>query len=397
MNRNRKIGIGVFTAALISTALIFQNCSSDLRTPAKAYEDYALPERISAVLTSEPQLAAAPYADWTQATLELTTYGSYSPASYVSDKVFVGGWMSSADPIDYLSALDRGANPQNILGPDKIFLADKKDTPEATLASVRRVLALPGYHINDPTFIKPQSTDGVDRSTWIYMYFTMLDNRLAENCRRSKKPLIQCSELFEGHDIGMASSTDEGETWTYRGKVVPATGAGDGRGAWMPSVLQVGNEIHLYYETGSQTFTTPNLYRLRLNANGLTPLGAHEAISISGFQAGQLYANVDVKMAVIGGNTRFFMVANSGNQKQIVGLYSANGLAFTPLTKPLYTSTDATALVSPYLNNFGENSLSGVGGSGGGSAGVFIHLSVMAARGPTTWELRQQTVFLPAF
>jgi hypothetical protein len=335
-----------------------------------------------------------PSADWRQSSLLLTTYGAYSPHLFNSEDLIFGGWVSSADPIGYLSALNAGANPQDIWGPDKIFKSTIKESVNATTQTVKLAFALKGYHVNDPTVVAPQSTDGIDRSRWLYMYYTMLDNRLAENCRKSGRDLMNCPELFMGHDIGMASSVDGGNTWTHRAIVVQASKSGDGKGAWMPTVIKVGNELHLYYSSGSQEFSTPNLFRQRLNANGLSKIGGPQRVSISNFVRNQLYANTDVQSAVISGKRYYLMVANSGDQKRIHAFLSADGLNFRELNESPFLSTEGSnsVLLTPQIVIWGHNELSGTLSGGGGSAKMaFVHLTFGRYSASSSWEIRKKT------
>lgn len=376
--------------------VLLAGCGAHLRSVA---ELAASPSRVvmaDAARVSSSAATKAPAARWQDARIELATYGAYSPASRTGERLWLGGWASASDPETYLRQMRAGVNPGSVWGPDKIYVTTLSGSLDRTAAAVRLALALPGYHVNDPTLVAPPSTDGVDRSKWLLMYFTMLDNHLAEACRRSGKELVDCRDLFEGHDIGMASSVDGGLSWTYRGIVVKAAASGDGRGAWMPSAIVEGNEIHLYYNTGTQDYRTSTLYRQRLNANGVTGIGRPQLVRFADFKLGDLYVNVDVKARTTGTGRRvYLMVANSADQKRIHGFLSADGVNFTELAESPLLSAQGTdsVLLTPDIYEWGENGLSAptvAGGHGaGGDAPGFVFLNFSRKGASSAFEFRR--------
>ncbi|MAV91664.1 MAG: hypothetical protein CL676_09585 [Bdellovibrionaceae bacterium] len=296
-----------------------------------------------------------------QGTLLISTFGAYSPDTFTTGKFAFGGWMSESDSNDYLQALENGANPSSIFGPDKIFITDVGATPDATLRNVKRALAVRGFHINDPVIIKPPSDLSVDRSSWLYMYFTMLDNNLAENCRQRNATLLECPELFTGHDVGLASSVDGGVTWEYRGKVIVANQSGDANGAWMPSARVVGDQIYLYYSTGRQTFDDENIYLQILAPDGVTPVGDAQNVNINTFKTGDLYANIDVHEIKEDNRNAFLMTANSGNQKKLHLFFSEDGIEFKELPESPIVASDIADqyVITPSIRSWGIEQLNG--------------------------------------
>lgn len=292
-----------------------------------------------------------------QGELHLGTYGTYSPETLRtsnSTKIFHGGWASSYDTSEYFRLLNRGASPTRIFGPDKIYVSKLLGEVNANTISTKLALAVRGYHVNDPTVIKPPSTPDIDRSKWLYMYFTMLDNRIPELCRSEQRELLDCPEVFTGHDIGFASSTDQGESWTFHGIVVKAANSADGEGAWMPSAQVIDNQIYLYYSTGRQTFDSPNIYLQKIHANGHSIISSPDEISIEGFQVNQLYANISVKYLERDDQSRFLMVANSGDQTAIHSFNSTDGINFRRLSKaPLMKATqEGETLITPFIETY---------------------------------------------
>ncbi|MCO5142548.1 MAG: glycoside hydrolase [Oligoflexia bacterium] len=323
----------------------------------------------------------------------LNSYGLYSPhVKTISGqkRLWVGGWVSSADPFEgYLQLLDNGVNPAEIYGPDKIYTGLLTDSADQNANNLKLSLALKGYHVNDPTIIAPPSDAGQDRSTWLYMYFTMLSNQVAEKCRKSNQTTEHCPDLFEKHDIGFASSIDGGVSWTYRGIVVTAADSGDGKGAWTPSAIVVENEIWLYYSSGRQDFNQENLFRLKLHANGHQKLDAPQAVDISAFKAGKLYANAEVVQYENKGRKRFLMVANDGPQKNISLHESADGLNFKTKEEKLITGN---AVVSPFIEQAFMNEVSSHGGTtsvSAFSAPLFLRIYYAERVSAESWKLRK--------
>lgn len=394
-----KIKAIVSITVLSFVTLTFQNCGQfepGLAQAAQSNTQLASNNQTNNHANNPPaaQMVRKPTADWTKSEIEFNTYGAYSQDMIGAERIWFGGWISQADPFNYLTEMTKGTDPTTVFGPDKIFVADRKLEVSQTQASVRLALQLKGYHINDPTVVAPQSTDGIDRSQWLYMYFTMLDNRLAENCRRKTSDILQCPELFAGHDIGMASSIDGGLSWTFRGIVVEASKSGDGAGAWMPSVVKIGNEIHLYYNTGKAEYSTANLFRVRLNANGVEKIASPEAVVIPGFQKNDQIHNVDIQTASIQGKRVYLMVSNNGRHDEIRAHFSADGLTFQELSSgPLLSSSGSTArLITPHIENFGENTLSAplaLSQSKGGFS--FARIQFTRYGGVTTNEMRRQS------
>lgn len=373
--------------------LTFQNCA---QYDSSATSVASKPEGQSQTLDVQLSSAArSPSANWMSSVVEFNTYGAYSQDMIAAERIWFGGWISAADPTNYITEMVRGTDPTTVFGPDKIFVTDRALSAAQTQQGVRLAFQLRGYHINDPTVVTPQSTGGIDRSQWLYMYFTMLDNRLAENCRRRTSDILQCPELFSGHDVGMASSVDGGLTWTFRGIVIAAAQSGDGAGAWMPTVIQAGGEIHVYYNTGKAEYSTANIFRQRLSADGLTKLGAPQAVRIPGFRLNDQVHNIDVQAASIAGKRVLLMVSNNGHHNEIRAHFSADGITFVELASgPLLSSGGTSArLITPHIELWGENSLSVPQSSAAVSGDTLAFANVQFTRygGISGNEKRRQT------
>jgi hypothetical protein len=179
--------------------------------------------------------------------------------------MWMGGWLTDADRTNYLNALASGLNPTAVNGPDKIFhsaLVNGAWTQPAL--SFQKV----GFHVNDPSVIQPPSSDGVDRSNWLYLYYTAISNDDVENGRWNR------------HTIGFASSADGGRTWTDHGIIISENNGIDSGGAWSPSALVVNNEIWLYYHGNRMPDPGESLqnYRSRLDLNGWQLLATEKLV-----------------------------------------------------------------------------------------------------------------------
>jgi hypothetical protein len=117
-----------------------------------------------------------------------------------------------------------------------------------------KVFSLLGYHVNDPSVIRPPSTDGVDRSSWTFAYVTVVG----------------------AHDgaprpnwINLLVQSGPDQPWWNAGTVLGDLQQTDGCGAWVPSALVVGDEIHVYWNRGEPCYSDGRtLYRTRFAANG---------------------------------------------------------------------------------------------------------------------------------
>lgn len=174
------------------------------------------------------------------------------------------GGLTESDPADFLTAVRQGRDLATIPGADKIFLSGFS---ESGWSRPTRVFAPNGYHVNDPSVIRPPSVSGIDRSNLLYLYYTALDNRIATDA----------TAQVQDNVIGLASSVDGGRTWRNHGIVIAENEGGDGYGAWAPSAVAVGDEICVYYHTtGSPDFCQPITFRQNFYANGVEKNGGPE-------------------------------------------------------------------------------------------------------------------------
>jgi hypothetical protein len=214
----------------------------------------------------------------------------YSP-TVLENKLWIGGWK------------DVGQSQ------DAIYISEFNGTAWTSPALVFRK---PGWHVNDPTIIKPPSTDGIDRSKWLYMYYTGLD-------------LSACTpiELCQNTDnvVGFASSIDGGYTWTDHEVLIHKQNGLDNCGAWSPSALVVDSHISLYFHGAVGHGGCPaSVYRFTVNANGW------QITNRATTTLPRFIDNIDVLRAADG---TYIMIGNSPELQAVYRYVSKDGVRFT--------------------------------------------------------------------
>lgn len=212
-------------------------------------------------------------------------------------RLFMGGWHTPAD-----------------IGPDKLYVsnATQIDPVPVQFTNESTPGLVAGYHANDPSIVAPPSTDGIDRSAWLFMYFTCLGNQYAT-----------ASAMFENNHLCWASSIDQGQSWTFLGEVIGQNNGLDSTGAWSPSAIVVGSEIWIYFHTNQPG--APRILVRRTNANGWQPI-ATSAVTLASSAGPSLVAT----------NPRVIRTANAWFMTALNGNVSAQGNA----NVALYTSLD---------------------------------------------------------
>ncbi|MDO8600383.1 MAG: peptidoglycan-binding protein [bacterium] len=246
----------------------------------------------------------------------------YSPSVVNSNgikKMWMGGWLTEGD-----------------IGPDKIYQSQFFSSGWSRPAPLNWTNAgyspglKPGYHSNDPSVVSDQIRGA------LLMYYTALSNQAAQ-------PPFQLNQ----HAVGLAISLDDGGAWTDQGIVMNPTESGDGQGVWSPGAVVVGDEIWVYYHTGTQDFSQPINFRQRFSSDGRTKNGSPERLRFINGTGTVLVSNLDVTRQ----GTRFIMVANTLDLKSIVRYVSQDGLTWTTETgvsNPLVATTNGFVL-TPHL------------------------------------------------
>ncbi len=284
----------------------------------------------------------------------------YAPTVFTTGQIkrmLLCGWLTDSDPDVYLQTAKTPQTAKQVAGADKIWLSEMSGKGWTI---PKKVFEKVGYHVCDPSVVHPPSTDGVDRSGWLYMYYTALGNEFAHDS------LAQ----LQNNVTGLASSIDGGKTWTDRGIILGRKESGDGFGVWAASAVVVGNEVWLYYHTGSQDFSKPITYRQRMHANGVTRIGVAEPlefpehVSLNPGTQATLLTNMEVTKF----DTIFYMVANTTDLKNIVLFASTDGLSWKTLTKERrIIQGGAIPVLTPYVEVISPHTLHVFFGFGGGA------------------------------
>lgn len=237
----------------------------------------------------------------------------YSPSA-LGNRMWIGGWRDVGQV------------------EDAIYISDFNGSlwSQPSLA-----FSKPGWHVNDPIVVTPPSTGGVDRSAWLYMYYTALD--------LSCTPAQQC--MFTDNVVGWASSIDGGSSWTDHGILIPKQNGIDNCGAWSPGAVVVGTQIKLYFSGAFGHGGCPErTYVFTVDANGWSILSRGTA------SVPRQLTNIDVRRT---SNGVYVMTGNHPNLQSVYRYTSTNGVAFgvpadNPSDFPMISS--ATRLVlTPHL------------------------------------------------
>lgn len=255
----------------------------------------------------------------------------YSPSVHVCDgvkRMWLGGWLTEAD-----------------VGPDQLYMSEQGGQTWTTPTPILWTNAgyppgkKPGFHVNDPSIVQPPSTQGIDRSRWLYMYYTALDDRFASDTTLQTQRNV----------TGFASSIDCGRTWTDHGIIIDVIEGGDGFGAWSPSALVVGEEIWVYYHTGNPSFAQRNLFRMRLHANGSQKLSSPERLQFAVSESPSVVgSNLDVSRQ----GAQFVMVANTFDLRAVVRYVSHEGLSWVTHPQdvnPIVAVTPGKLILTPHV------------------------------------------------
>ncbi len=235
-------------------------------------------------------------------------YNIYSPSiiSFKEKKIMLmGGWLNENDYATndkiYYSEYDGGSWKKPIVSFEK-----------------------KGYLINDPSVIQPPSSDGVNRSEWLYMYYTA-------NSDKNENPT-------NGNIIGMASSVDGGKTWTDRGIIIDLNNGYNDCGAWSPSAIVKDDEIWIYYHGNEGCFVSKFLTKLKLNGV--------EKIETQILSIHDLAVNVNVVYR----NGIYYMTANSPDEKSIFLYYSYDGINWDSKSFETLIVAGENFIVTPELD-----------------------------------------------
>lgn len=237
-------------------------------------------------------------------------YNVYSPATPKGalTTMWLGGWLVIGDVPD-----------------DRIYrsvrLSGVWQTPVQNLH-------VTGGQINDPTLVKPPSTDGINRSTWTYLYTT--------------GPV---TGVFEGAPVGnieMWVSTDGGLNWADVATVIgpqAITPAGEvAQGCISPSVVKDGDTLWIYC---ANAFTGGGGWVFNTNANGWQVNWSAPLLGPGGLTN---FVNFDVWRT---GATEWYMATNCTDLHTICIWSGINNQVFN-IAEATFTDP-AEWMLTPYL------------------------------------------------
>jgi hypothetical protein len=299
----------------ISNAVLYQNCSGyqaqnlneaagrGLATTPVATIDSLMAmsdgrkQRAIAMSTKASIMPSAIHAIFPSSVSE--PYMVYSP-SILNSLMAMGGWLSQSD-----------------IGPDRLYISSFTGKDWGVLKPVQWTNGgvpgvVNGYHANDPSLVQIGSK--------MFMFYTLLPNQFAN-----------AEQMTVFNRVGYASSTDGGASWTNHGILIGQSNGLDHTGAWSLAAVVVGNEIWLYYHTGSKNCPKdvcqgpglpPRVLRTRINSSNFQFVATEVVRDLNGSEL--IYTNVDVQKAFNG----FYFVANTPDLKNIVFYHSLDGLNF---------------------------------------------------------------------
>ncbi len=251
-------------------------------------------------------------------------YNLYAP-TVIGNTLWVGGWKTPGQT------------------EDAIYVSHYNDEH---WSAPTLVLSKPGWSFNDPTVIVPPSTEGVDRSGWLYMYYTALPG----SCKRDPSVCMHTNNI-----VGFASSVDGGKHWKNHGVIIQKNNGMNNCGAWAPSAVVDDGQIHLYFHAAiidCPTNRLNNIYRYTLDATGWQIVDRqHTTMPVPS----AIFVNVDVAKTNDG---KYTMLANSiGGTDILQKVYrfvSNDGVVFNvpkdnPSNAPIISSPNRY-LLTPHLS-----------------------------------------------
>lgn len=370
--------IFIFTVLVLTTALFYQNCSQKMFSELSTTNESLAASQISEatdmngvfagnqILIQQKELIVENIRTTnslsfklvnnksllpnSQSTTELRTL--YSPEFISDDLMLIGGWRTDADFHEKI------VGQPEAQGADKIYYSKKINGQFQYPQPIKwtnpgfsdgKVL---GYHANDISVVVPPSTDGVDRTNWLYMYFTCLPSQFFRE-RDSLYNNLTC----------LATSTNGGTLWTFLGVVIGKNNLVNNLGAWAPSAITIGNEIWIYYHNNAGVLNNNEqaVYLTRFKANGVEKIKTQILSDISlAKRPGSGAVNVDVKRQPETG--KFFLIGDRYGAETLndfVLYISDDGLNWSPYKNDtaVFLSAGQMRLITPHLRFKSRNQL----------------------------------------
>jgi len=258
-------------------------------------------------------------------------YMIYSPDVACNGEEYLGGWLTAAD-----------------IGPDQLYQSSGASTDAPAPIVWTNGTPYGSWHLNDPSVVA--ETNGT-----LAMFVTALSNVYGDDA----------AGMATHNLVGLATSTNNGASWTWDGIVIGQFNGVNNTGAWSPSALADGNCIDVWYGTGSTDVvtglpTSAGIMRSVMDATGTTVESTVQCINTATGQA--LYAaNPDVAQAADG---TYWMVANNyssaSNLYQLDAYESTDGIHWTPWSTSgatLLSAGPTGMLLTPTILSVGDGNL----------------------------------------
>ena len=230
--------------------------------------------------------------------------------------------------------------PQSTDAPGRIYESDyvtsaafENGSGSGEWQSPHPVFAIPGYRLSDPSVIP----DPMDPQGSLLMYYSSISDTDA----------AASSTASTNNHVGLARSSDGGQTWTDQGVVIGQQNGIDERGGWDPSAVLVGNEIWLYYSVNYPGYM--NRYRTRFDQTGKNLLGTDRMVATdNGTTTPLLGFGVDVSIQ----NGQYVMLFN----KDFSGIWryvSDDGIHWKTAqgdVNPIVQAKDDSIISAPYTH-----------------------------------------------
>lgn len=281
--------------------------------------------------------------------------------------LYQGGWLTKAD-----------------IGPDRLYQSNATvDRPVEITWTKAAPYNL--YHLNDPSVVR--KADGT-----LAMFMTALPNAYGDS-----------KVMFDRNVTGLATSTNQGQSWTWQGIVIGQNNGLDATGAWSPSAIVNANGIAVWYHTGAHDVSTGAYQPTRVLLTELDATGTHilstvpTIDTVTGMPVSA--ANVDVRQA---DNGIYWMVANdysvtNGDGGKIALYHSADKISWTPWSPSgatLLSPRGGSPLLTPTITSISGDTINLIYGEQlAGSATVEQALTITLSDQPATPKFSKTAFF----
>jgi|GEM_PF-6732871 len=249
------------------------------------------------------------------------------------DSLFIGGTHGKEIENAYKKSVTSSEGSGKTPGADSVFEVDFRGNRLLHAEDFKLSFNLAGYHVSEPASFRLSKTLSIPGAMQapgaktIYVYFTVVSNKIIEACRKEGRELSYCPAYLNGREIGLVSG--ENGAWSMLGTPIKVGESGDGGGASKPSVLVVAGEIWLYY-TSSKSALQQTIFRQKFKADGLTKIGPAERLKFENYPGESSLDQVQLVRLRCDNGTRFVttMVASVREKNAVPFFYSEDGMKF---------------------------------------------------------------------